>query len=1134
MKQRDLIDVTSNLKPSVSLLAMCIAAGTAVAQGDAVQFDIPEGEMKAALTAYINQSGSDLIYRTDQIDGVEAPGVAGTYSKEEALERLLAGTDFVSKRDASGAYMVVAANSPKAATRASSTRPAQAQRAARNQTVRVQATPAEPETTSTPEPEPVQDSQLRQDKVIVVGSQIVGLDSGGALPVSVVDSTDIDAIASVSGDDLFRSIPQMGDVAFNSTENVSGGINSARGDVASINLRALGTGNTLALLNGRRMVNHPGTQSENLVPVVSPNVNAIPVMGVSRVEVLLDGASALYGTDAVAGVVNTVLADDFSGFEAELRAGGEEGTDSMEYNFSFRAGESYNNGNTHVSLFGSYTDRDPVFASEKAFSANADLRGLLPESWTGDSQFNGTSSNSAWGAFTALDPVTGAAVSVPGFTNGSGGFHVQPDTEAGCLAPAGDGICYDDGNATSNVAAYYNVNDLRTISNGVERLNLFATLTNEFANGVEFFGEAGFYGASSEAQREASSQLTAERHIIPASNYYNPLGAVGSPNRLPGLNIPAGGLDIDLRRYRPVDTGPRMINVDNRTYRLLGGFRGEAGGYDWETAALISAARTEDVTNRLSNTLFQRALGLSTPDAYNPFNGGGLPLSENGDGTPSEASTFDDFTVDVYRISTTSLAMIDFKVSRPDLFTLPGGDVGMALGTEARLEEFTDERDPRLNGTIQFLGPNSGELTSDVMGSSPTLDSSGDREVFSAFAEFALPLVSEEMEIPFVQSLDLQIAGRYEHYNLFGSVAKPKVALAWRPADFLLVRSAWSEGFKAPNLQQQFQEDLERVNNRQDFIQCEADVRAGRIADFNACARTQAVSSQRAGNTDLGPEESENFTAGLVFDATFMPAEYGSLTLTADYWSIEQEDVVGIFGDDNHIVLDYLLRTRGSFNPAVVRAAPTAQNIADFAGTGLEPAGEILYVEDNYYNFLPRDVEGIDYAIYYDIDDTPAGDFSVKLNAAQLLTFNQDISSVEAGILAAQAAGEISDVANLSGVGDLIKQNGRPEWRFSGSLTWRMGPWGAGWFTTYVDEVFDTSATNDDTGEFWTVDSDIRHNAYVQYTLGEDGDKPLRLRVGARNVFDEEPPLAEESFGYLGTLHSPQGRFVYASVRKTF
>ncbi|WP_375284272.1 TonB-dependent receptor [Marinicauda pacifica] len=1090
-------------------LVLCAAGASAQAQeaSEPVRFEIPAGSMSQALDLYADQTGRELIYETGRVETLSAQGLSGIHDADAALSVMLDGTGLTYAADASGAVMVYASHQ-------------------------------EPEPESDGDPEPVRRQarfdQAPADVVTVVGSQIPGLQTDGQLPVTIIDRDEIAAVAATSGDELYRSIPQMGDVAFNSTENVSGGINSARGDVASINLRALGTGNTLTLINGRRMVNHPGTQSENLVPVVSSNANAIPVRGVSRVEVLLDGASALYGSDAVAGVVNNVLRDDFDGLNVAVRYGMEPEISASESSIGLEFGRNFNQDRSNISVYASYLDRDPVQASERDFSANADLRDRLPEEWANDIQFRNNSNNSPWGAFTLLDPATGDPVSIPGVTTGSGGFNIRPAGDPDCTAPYQDGLCIAPGNGAGDVASRYNTNSSRTINNGVSRLNLFATADHDFDNGISVFAEGGYYWADSEAERSGSAQLSAERAVIPSSNYYNPFGAAGTNGRIDALGLPAAGYDVLLRRYRLVDAGSRKISVENTSWRALAGLEGQLGGFDWETAFLYSEAETDDTTTRTSNTLFADALAMGGPAAYNPFNGGGLPLSESGDNTPSDAGTIDGFLVPVSRISSTSLALWDVKLSRPDLFQLPAGSVGVALGLEQRRETFSDDRDPRLDGTIQFLAPETGELTSDVMGSSPTIDSSGARNVSSAFAELAVPVISPDMDIPLIQSIDVQLAVRHEDYDLFGAVTKPKVALAWRPSDFLLVRTAWSQGFKAPNLQQQFERSLERVNTRPDYVFCEADLRAGRIASFSDCDRSDSVVSQREGSTDLGPEESESFSAGVVFDAFFVPEQWGSFQFTADYWSIEQEDVVGIFGDDNHLVLDYLLRTRGQSNPAVVREAPTAQDIAAFQGTGLEPVGQIRFVEDNYTNLLPRTAEGIDYAFFYDLDDTRWGDFSLNVNVAQLLTFEQNIAPIEAEILAAQDAGEISEVANLSGVGDLIRQDGRPEWRWSASATWRYQAWGAGWFTSFVDDVLDTSATNDDTREYWTVDSYLRHNAYVQYTFGYEGEQPFRVRLGARNLFDEEPPLADESFGYMGSLHSSRGRFVYVDLRKSF
>ena len=480
--------------------------------------------------------------------------------------------------------------------------------------------------------------------------------------------------------------------------------------------------------------------------------------------------------------------------------------------------------------------------------------------------------------------------------------------------------------------------------------------------------------------------------------------------------------------------------------------------------------------------------------------------------------------------------MWDLRISRPDLYSLPGGDVGIALGTEVRYESYEDDRDPRLDGTITFTNPISGEFSgSDVLGSSPTPDSSGDRVVGSAYAELAIPLVGPDMNVPLVQNLDLQLAVRGESYDDVGSVIKPKSALGWTVVDWLKFRASYSEGFRAPNLVQIHEKGIERVNSRQDYVKCEADLRAGRIASFDDCGRSQSVVSQREGSSELEPEENTTYSVGLVFMPNFWDPKFGMFTMTVDYWNIEQEGVVGIFGDDNQIALDYLLRTQGSSNPLVVRADPTEDDIADFAGTGLDPVGEILFVDDAYMNLLPRTIEGVDISLIYDLDDTPVGDFRWSVNAANLQTFDQDPSPEAAQILAAQEAALISSGFVVDGANSLLRLNGNPEWRVSTTATWRYGNWGVGFFGKYVSSVLDTSATLSD-GTAWEVDEWYYGNIYGQYTF-DDFDNALdgtRIRLGIRNFSNEDPPLADSSYGYLGDLHSARGRYYYASIRKRF
>jgi iron complex outermembrane recepter protein len=1007
--------------------------------------------------------------------------------------------------------------------------------------------------------------ETEEEEVVVVGTQIRGAQVTDVLPVTVLGEEDIEAIAPQSGDDLFRSIPQAGDVTFNEARQ-AGGINDARGDTASINLRGLGTGNTLMLLNGRRMVLHPAIQVENLVPVATVNTNTIPTAGVRRIEVLRDGASAIYGTDAVAGVINTVLRDNFEGFRVEFE--GSRAADSAmdQLDLSFEAGMDFNNGRSNISVFGNFTDRDPLFASERDFSASSDLSPLV----AGDPVFGGlaawrnTSTDTAWPEFRRLtaglaNSTTSLSVNGTTITSTSSGaatFHLQPNTNAGCLgglSTAAAGVCFDNSTLATtgdDVNLRYNNNDERSIWGDTVRQNLFVFLNHDFG-GVEFFGELGGYASDFTTFREQETNLATQRLIVSAENYYNPFGPTGSPNRLLVTNAPAAGLDFELQDYRLVDAGPLRVNVEQHVYRSLGGLRGEFSGWDWEGALLYSEAETNDTMYQPSMTLFQNALNLATPDAYNPFNGGNPFDPSNADSTPNPQHVLDSFLVDVSRVSSTSMAMADFRVSRPDLFDIWAGPVGVATGVEFRHETYSDDRDARLDGTIYYepywdptvLDDAAERNISDVMGASPTPDTEGERDVFSAFVEFAVPLVSPEMNIPLVHSLEAQFALRYEDYTAFGDITRPKVALAWRPTEWLMFRSAWSEGFRAPNLPQQYERGILRSNTRTDWIRCEAQVQNGQIADFSACGQSFSVQSNRSGSELLEPETSENFTAGLVFEPHFWPERFGNLTVTADYWGIEQENIIGLLGDANALALDYLIRMEGddAGNPNVIRgpaADPTIfAGAVDNLGDPLAPPaglGQVFQVIDNYRNLGPRETEGFDIGIFYDVNDTPLGDFDFSINFARLLTFFQEPGPEQQRILDAQAAGIIDSFPNVPGAESLIRQDGLPKWRASSTITWRAGPWGAGLFSSYVSDVYDTGVQTAG-GQFWEVEPWLTHNLYLQYTIeGTEFLDEVRVRLGARNITDEAPPLADTESGYIGDLHSPRGRTVYFSVRTRF
>ena len=943
-----------------------------------------------------------------------------------------------------------------------------------------------------------------EDEVVVVGTQIKGSDIAGILPVTSLSQADIEVTAAVSGDELLASIPQLGDVSFR--EGRFSGVNGARGDVGSINLRGVGTGNTLVLLNGRRLVLHPGTQAEDLVPVVSVNSNALPVTGIKRLEVLRDGASAVYGTDAVAGVVNTILDDNYVGTQVNLQFGASEGTSLNETTASMKWGKDFNDGRTNVSVFGNVLFRNGMPATDLRNSSTEDLRVFFVGTpFEGDTQLRNLSTQTQFGEFRALSGRLDVF--------GDDDFHIQPNSLPGCLLDLGGGVCADNGGSI-DTALRLDRARYRDIVGDTDRYNLFTFVNHEFENGTEFFGEASYYHADYSRRRESAAILSSNRFAVAADAFYNPVG-----------------VDVQIRDYRPIDTGQREVSVKNDSFRLLGGLRGRWQDWDWETAGLYSRAETRDRTNRISNTLFQVAINRTDASAYNIFSGGNVS-DTNAPNFANPQSTIDSFMVDVSRDGTTELALVDFKASTPSLFSLPGGDVGVAVGAEWRHESFEDDRDDRLDGTITFTDSVTGTTNlSDVLGSSPSPDTNGSRDVFSAFVEFAVPLVSEEMDIPLVHSFDMQLAARAESYSDVGEILKPKVAASWHLIPELSVRASYSEGFRAPNLEQINADGVRRVNGgREDWILCEATARANGTAFNVGDCDGNSVESVRSGGPDLQPEENKNFSVGAVLEP------FDDLTLTVDWWRIEQEDIVGIFGDQNQISLDYLLRLQGSSNPNVVRDTPDATTAALFNAAGLAPAGDIIEVRDAYTNLFPREIEGMDFGAYYTLR---LGDhrFNIKANAAYLDTFFQTPSPLGQSILDAVADGTLDSAVDVPSSENLIQQNRRPEWRWTGSVVWDHGPWGAGAFYRYVGEVFDTS-TNNAEFDALPVDAFKTLSLYVDYTF-EDGDygifEDTRIRFGARNVTDEKPPLADEfARGYFVGLHSNRGRYWYASVRKSF
>ena len=507
------------------------------------------------------------------------------------------------------------------------------------------------------------------EEVVVVGSQIKGASITGVLPVTVISSEDIDALGIDSGDELLDNIAEFGQNTFNQVD-FNGGYNASRGDVGAFNLRDIGTGNTLTLLNGRRLVTSPGYQTEAIlggtIPVMTTNSNAIPSYGAERVEILRDGASAIYGADALAGVVNTVLKTDFVGTKLRFKTGAYDGFGATDHKMSLTWGQDF--GKTNVSIYFDLYDRERISGYEDPKWLNQDAR-VSP----GLGRYAGT----AWDDSTSWRQTNAAGYY--GVWNGPalGAFwQVEPLSSSGCTSSSGaqrSDVYYDaqgftcldpHSSSSSSYRAYYNTPGLNDMRPDLERQNLFVFVNSELPSGVETYTEISAYHSLAQQNKWPGTTLGAgncaatgtctQPYLVPATNYWlnqltNSKG-VKFVDAYPGIKA----LGIYKARHR-FDT-PRGYDSHRTTLRFVQGFRGNIGDWDWDTAVVWSQAKSkQNNTGRQSMTLLDHMLALNNEQAYNPFAGPGV-----NDETP--------FTVTITRDNYSSLYMWDLKLSNGNLY----------------------------------------------------------------------------------------------------------------------------------------------------------------------------------------------------------------------------------------------------------------------------------------------------------------------------------------------------------------------------------------------------------------------------------------------------------------------------------
>jgi outer membrane receptor protein involved in Fe transport len=1031
------------------------------------------------------------------------------------------------------------------------------------QLVRAQTAP----TTANPAPA---DETVKLEAFTVTGSNIKRLEVEKVLPVTILSQVDMDIRSASQTSDLLTALPQITGLPGNETA-VAGA--TARGDNATISLRGIASSNTLVLLNGRRLVPHPITQGEGGTPTLSVNVNILPNRGIDNIEVLRDGASSVYGSDAVAGVVNYTMNRNFRGTELSLRYGQTTYEDGREYRATLQHGFTFAGNRGRVVVTADYYKRDPMFIRDRPFGGDGDNTGRAPAPWNSptDTTFNLRSTSSAFGQFLAgtagAPDVFGTPMTFTGARPAGVPASMVSNTGVFVLTPlVGGGV----GFATATPARtstgpgrdyYWSNSAWRVIQPRNARTNVFVRGEFDLNPRVTLFGEAALYQSRSITFREPDQYSASfdSFTVVPIDNPFNPFGSrywspTGSPNADGTPRLTGTPAQVSITNKRFIDLPTRTDCVTNNVYRGVAGLRGRIGGsWSWESAALFSVARgIEHEAGATRRSLLRAAINQTDrARAYNPFGrtfavqGGQLVVT--GDYT-SPASVIDTFSAPFIRNGITKLGSLDVRANGDVLPLWGGNTLGAAVGGEFRYEAYDDWRPPYAG--LSPAGSGLDPTNNDFVSFSPNSDTHGNRHVAAAYVETVLPLVGKRTALPLVRSLELSASARNERYTDFGNTTKPKFGLNWQPSAWAMVRASYNRGFRAPNLAQLFTGTLTRSLTAADTYRSTATQLA---TDGSANRRSIA-----SGNPNLSPETATGKSAGLVVE---VPRVKG-LSVAVDYWEIRQNNVIasggGIAADTAALLaatqaalargttinaIDLGSGTPGYQGDSSVVRFPVTQNDRDlFAaynarvtpGNQRAVAGAISHVNVSYYNRAEQFVNGFDFDLKYRLPRLEVGSFVFVTNWTLLNNYHAYTAPG-----AARTEYRQGNSANVGGA--------TPKWRSATTLSWRRQQLGAGVGLYYIGRFTDVNATttratyeslgspgyirpvfNNGAYSYRYVVRDTKtYNAHLSYRVAASSRwlADLDVRLSVNNVFNTEPPLAGgTSSGYETSVYNTLAR----------
>lgn len=685
--------------------------------------------------------------------------------------------------------------------------------------------------TMTSAQEQISESAAELGDITVTGTRIRRPMVEGPSPVIVITREDIDNQGFGTIQDVFDSVVQntAGTVAQTQTFGFTPAASSPR-------LRGFASGFTLVLIDGRRPPVYPLGQGAEDTFV---DFASVPLSMVERIEILTDGASAVYGADAVAGVINIITRQDFQGLDLNLRF-----ADTVDGGYGNRRFEIVGGaemGRTSVMFTAEWYDQDILWATDRDW-ADSDIpsgrdpseipQALYSIGGANFVNFNTGDITQVPGCGTAADPING--LGIPDQFNDQFGI----------------------GNATW---CGFDRAKFRTLFPENDMVAVTGHINHEVSTDIEFFSKAHFSSRDTFWQLEpnfygSTAVFTPgpsdEDALFPSSITNNGIIAAGAPNNPIGAAAPG----IFVRRL--YEMGPRSNDFDTTTYGALAGLRGSIGGTGWEWEGAVAYNRQE-VSNREPNFILS---------AFEAELQAGLDLFQT-----IPQSVIDRLAFQSATDGESTNRTVDLTVTGDLPFELRGGPLALAFHGDWERQTFSDQRDPLV-------------LRGDAF--------DGATEAFGARDHWG---VGAEVLFPVLPVWEVGAAVRFDEYNdasQVGSAVSPRLTSAWRPTDRLLVRASWGESFRAPDLQDLFAGNTRGFQTVFDTPRCIAG--GGMLRDGDPTSpvecnnAVQAVSVNFQGNSTLKEEEGQNYNIGVVWEVT------DNMNLSVDYYNIELEDVVDV------------------------------------------------------------------------------------------------------------------------------------------------------------------------------------------------------------------------------------------------